>query len=202
MAFMQFLLAFVKFYQYYLIVALVVFLLIARAFRGLFNAYLEVKISAGRPWEKILLNVRGISGKHYFVAGKIKEDILSFKFKKRDKITINIPLPEIREGDKPFIYTFGTAECINIDEKTCSILKPGFEPTERVDYNKIDSLLARALYRPSKDDTLLKVVIVLGAITMLAVLYSLYIGYKDHKLLMVVYNIVSQIPVTELVVGG
>lgn len=185
MAFMQTLLQFMQFFQYYLIMMLLVFLMIARLFRGLFSAYLEVKASGKK---KILLNTIGTDGDNYFIAGKIIEDHLVFKFRKRDKVTNYIPLPE-----EEVIYTFGTVKCINIHEPTVSILTRDFRPVGRIDPNKTDSLLTRCLYRPSKDDSLLKAAILVSVLAVLVGGMALFYIYKDYKISLAILENTNQI---------
>ena len=150
----------------YLVATFIGIGVIALLQRDFFFKYLKVRASLGK---KILVKIRAVN-RWYYEVGEINEGDLVFGSKKQRKRINNTK-------DNYFYRSMGIA-WVNIDEEKNAILEPNLTGVTGFDAEKQESLLVRALYKPSLDDNKEKIILILLVLAIVAAGISAYFGYN------------------------
>lgn len=124
--------------------------------RGFFWKFLKVKSSQGRL---TLLRVYTLT-RDYFAVGAINDDAVRWKDNKGQWRTTPIT-------SKGLIYQAWGINCLDTDEATNCFFKRDGTGVSSNDSEKNDSLIQRALHKPSQEKTILIVILVIGILTLL-----------------------------------
>lgn len=136
---------------------------------GLLKPFFEVKRSRGK---KILVIIRN-PVQDYFKAGEVLENHLVFK--DREGSTRRIPMIHGVVSRRATIFW-----CEVDDEKSCFFKRDDGKAVGTYDAKKTDSLILRALYRPSlTDDT--KILMGILVLCIIAVVVGLGVGYMVYS---------------------
>ena len=150
----------------YLAVLVIAFIIFNFLSKGYLRVYLMVKASRGK---KILVRALSFTG-YYYRAGNLDNAILTFKNKAKV-----IDSYRIRKTD---IFLEMGVNVICVDETTKKIIHINNDPREGHDTEHIDSLIKRALYKPSmRDNPKEMILIVLAVISTIASVITLYLVY-------------------------
>jgi len=145
-------------------------IIISVMFRGFFWSFIRVKMSGGKL---IMVKLRTIT-KPIYKTGKVDDDgDLIFKKNKKQVRINNLTAEDIYRDMGVFF--------VEIDAETNCILKPNLEGVEGFDAEKWNSLYLRALYRPTLLDQKTQIMLILCAITLLLLLFSLFFTYQLNK---------------------
>ena len=129
---------------------------------GFFMPFLKVKTSRGK---KILVKIIKKTGSDFVPAIEI-EGQLVFKYFKEKKRLSNY---------KSGLYRSYNLNCVDVDAETWGVKTTSFEGVSTNEPNKTDSLIERALLRPTTTANLEKIIILL----LIVILFGLmYVGYK------------------------
>lgn len=140
-------------------------------FGGLLGPFFKVKSSRGK---KILVIIRN-PVQDYFKAGEVNENHLVFK--DREKDTRRIPMEHGVVSRRAGIFW-----CEIDDEKSCFFRRDDGKGVMTYDAKKTDSLLLRALYKPTlQDDIIPKVTLVLVIVALLAVIVTAVLVYRQGQ---------------------
>lgn len=136
---------------------------------GLLKPFFIVKSSRGK---KILVIIRN-PVQDYFVPGEVLEEHLVFK--DREGETRRIPMMHGVVSRRATIFW-----CEVDDAKSCFFTRDDGKGVQTYDAKKTDSLITRALYKPTlgDDSNLIKGILVL---TILSVIMTLAVGYLVYK---------------------
>ena len=134
--------------------------------RGFFIPYLRVRSSLGKF---VLVKIRAVN-RWYYDVGKLDQSDLVFGKKKERKRINNVK-------DIHFYRSLGIT-WVNIDEETNAILTPDLKGVTGFDAEKQESLLVRALFKPSLEDHRNKIIMVLILAAILAAGLSAYFSYN------------------------
>jgi hypothetical protein len=150
----------------YLGIILIFFFLVNWLQGGLLIPFIRVKISRGRL---VLVKVRGILQDYYRV-GHIDGAILIYSDKiKKEKQTKRLNVPE------DCIFRSVGVNCIEVDNVKNAVVKKDFSVVSGFDAVKIDNYIVRALTRPTiGDDKMQKIMLIIAAITFLAVCFAIF----------------------------
>lgn len=134
-------------------------LLVAWFFRGLFLTFFRVKYSRGKY---LIVKVRDLIRPYYKIGYIDDGEWLVFKDKKKEQKRILIK-------SKSSIYRDLGVEWIEVDPEKNVLVEWGeiFKAVEGHDANKTDSLLTRALYKPSLVDQKLKIILIIVIIILI-----------------------------------
>jgi hypothetical protein len=163
-------------------------------FGGLMRPFLEVKRSRGK---KILVIVRH-PVQDIFRAGEVIENHLVYDG--RDGGTRRIPMIQGVVSRRATIFW-----CEVDDEKNCFYKRDDGKAVATYDAQKTDSLLLRALYRPTlnDNDALIKGILVVSIVTFVVAGAAVYISYKNGKDLDVVIGALNAMrPVGTTLLNG
>lgn len=151
-------------------VLFMLFFIINFVLKGLLLALLRVKTSRGRL---LLIRVVGYVDT-YFKTGYVKEEELHFKNRERIAVALGM--------DRSLVYRFLGVNWVDVDEKTGRIINhvelssyPGYSPEIQ------DSIVKRALYRPSLYDNKMKIILVIIILVLIVGLVNIFIGVKVLK---------------------
>jgi len=157
----------------YLIVFFVTIILFNFLTKSFLFTYLIVKASRGN---KLLIRVLSYTG-FYYRAGKLDNGVLQFKNKLK-----NIDTYKISKSD---IYQEMGVNIVYVDETTKKVLALDGSSEEGHDTEKFQSLLQRALYRPTlKDDFKNIAVLVLCGLNLCLsafIIYTLLTTFKGSS---------------------
>lgn len=159
-------------FKYFIISGLIILcipiLVIAWFQAGFFWKFVRVKGSRGAL---ILIKVRTVN-RDYFRAGKIADGFLIYK-----GLTKEVKRIKLDEEKDPTYSAYGV-RCIDVDdEKNCVFLRDG-KGVSLHDAAKVDSLLTRALMRPTLGDNKMVILIILVCVIALLVLASMAMNYS------------------------
>lgn len=143
----------------YAAVLLMGFLLFNWLSGGTLTKMMKVKMSRGR---KLLVRVRGVQGDHFLV-GEIFEGFLVYKDRSGNNRRIVF-------NDRAFIVRAMGVGTVDVDDEKNAIVKPDFTTVSGFDAVKYDNLLTRALMAANPIDNKILIIIVLSALTLLAVI--------------------------------
>jgi hypothetical protein len=153
-----------------LVILLIAVFIIGFLQRGFFFPFLKVKVSFGKY---ILAKVRAVN-RDYYKTGWIDEGFLVYKTKDGKK---RIAIP-----DSSVFYRSLGVTWVDIDEKTNNLLKPDYTVMSGYDAQMYDSLLKRALYRPTEADQKFKIFMILLIVAILVGVASGYISFLGYRL--------------------
>lgn len=146
---------------------LLAFFILTVILRGFLLKYIRVRASLGRL---VLIKIRGVTTWSYEV-GKFNEGDLVFG-KKKERKRINNIKPE-------YIYRSIGINFIDVDGEKWAILPPhNTEGVPGFDPEKQESLVTRALYKPSLNDPKIQIALVLLVIAIVVGGVGAYFGYN------------------------
>lgn len=134
---------------------------------GFFGKWLKSRTGRGKY---VLIKVRSVL-RDYFEVGEIKEEYLIFG--KGDKTK------RLRIEDRKSIYSAFGVSCIDIDEATGAICTVNYDALEGFDAEKMESLLIRALLRPSLEENKDKLILLLVIAAIVAAGAAALLGYVN-----------------------
>jgi hypothetical protein len=162
----------------YFVVLILSIIVISLFQRGFFWKWLRARSSGGRL---LLIKIKGVV-KPIYKTGWIEENDLCFKMKWNDKIP-----KRIHNIKREYIYKDLGVSFVEIDDNLNCFLTPDLKGVTGFDAEKMNSLLLRALYRPSlldpKDQIILIVVILLFFMSLIMIFYNyrIYKGIGEIK---------------------
>lgn len=171
----------------------VVVVIMGFLFGGLMRPFLEVKRSRGK---KILVIVRH-PVQDIFRAGEVVENHLVYAG--RDGGTRRIPMTHGVVSRRATIFW-----CEVDDEKNCFYKRDDGKAVGTYDAQKTDSLLLRALYRPTLNDNgnLIKGILVVSIITLLVAGAAVYLSYNNGKDAEVIIDALNTMRPASVVLNG
>lgn len=154
---------------YYAIVLILGISIVSFMQRGFFWKFVRVKTSLGRF---ILVKIRSIE-RDYHVIGHVEDNFLIFKTNKAQK--------RIALKNRKVFYRWLGCICIDIDSEKNTIIDPDSSVISGFDAEKFEHLYTRSLMRPSMNDNLQKIIIILCIVILLAVAFIGYMSYRQYN---------------------
>lgn len=158
--------------QYFIISGLIILsmpvFVIAWLQGGFFIPFFRVKGSRGKL---ILIRVRTVN-RDYWRAGRIADGFLIYKSLNKEQKRIKL------DEEKDPTYGCFSVRCVDVDdEKSCIFQRDG-SGISMHDAAKVDSLITRALMRPTLGDQKIVILIILVILIALLVLLSMALNYS------------------------
>jgi len=152
--------------------------------RGFFWSFAKVKSSGGKL---CLVRVRS-KLRDYFRPGTVSDATLRYKDAIGEYRTVNIPEEDDQKNQVEVFYRAFGVTCIDIDETRNCVFQLDGDGVSGFDAAKFDSILQRALLKPSFGDKKLLIVLVIVIIILLVTFFSAYYGYKNNQMLQFLVN--------------